>query len=378
MQRARLMRRLAIGLVGPLVSIAALALVLRSVDLGGTLRAISHAQAAFLLPILLLVGVGIELRSWRWQRLLPTDEQAFPLRRITPVLLIGYLGNAVLPARLGEPIRAYLLARRERLSSFHVLGTVLLERIVDVAVLALMAFVCALAVAAPSWVVQLTAVAAAAGILVVGILTVVGFAPAVRLLDRLVRPLPWSEQVVSRLDRFAAGLGGSAQRGPVLQATALSVPIWIVDASICWLAAKGLGLTLDPAHAMLIVAVGALGTSIPSAPGYVGTYELAASAAGRAAGLDPESALGLALVLHSVTLIPVGLAGAAALVIVHAGSLGELASEATHGADASGSSRPPRIADQEQPTQPRRLRDLPPPEAPGHSQPAPKMIDDDS
>jgi glycosyltransferase 2 family protein len=67
-----------------------------------------------------------------------------PVRRIVPVLLIGYLGNAVLPARLGEPIRAHLLARREGLSSALVFGTAVLERIIDLATLAIIAFAAAL------------------------------------------------------------------------------------------------------------------------------------------------------------------------------------------------------------------------------------------
>lgn len=328
-------RRLAIGIVGPLLSIAALAVVLSSVDIRSTGHAISRAQPLALIPILLLVAVGMSLRSWRWQRLLPVTQPRIPVRRIVPVVLIGYLGNSVLPARLGEAIRAYLLARREGMSSFEVLGTALLERIVDVAVLALLAFVCAVAVGAPTWVLQLTAVAATGGAAIVAILTLIGLGPVLRVLHRYAGRVPRADQVLTRLDRFASGIGGRAQRGPVAQAALLSVPIWMVDASICWVVAAGLGLAVDPPRALLIVAVGALGTSIPSAPGYIGTYELAASAAGRAVGLDLSAAFALALVLHAVTLIPVALAGAASLVALGAGSLREIAAEATQEPNAS-------------------------------------------
>lgn len=328
-------RRIVIGLIGPLVSVAALALVLSSVNLGRTAQAISRAQPLMLVPVLALVAVGIGLRSWRWQRLLPGVAKV-PVPRVVPIVLIGYLGNAVLPARLGEPIRAYLLARREHLSSFEVLGTALLERVVDVAVLAVLAFACGFALGAPGWVTQLTALAAAGGMVIVAILTFVGLAPIVRVLHRYVDRLPRADQVLARLDRFASGIGGRAQRGPVMQATAISLPIWLVDTTICWLVAAGLGLSVNPPQALLIVAVGALGTSVPSAPGYIGTYELAASAAGRAIGLDSASAFGLALVLHAVTLIPVALAGAVSLVMLGAGSLREIAAEATQEPEASG------------------------------------------
>src|SRR5438445_3373925 len=154
------MRRVVVSLVGLVASAAAVVILLRSVDLGLTARAIGAAQVAPLLPTLPLVALGIWLRSWRWQRLLPEEGRSVPVRRIVPVVLIGYLGNSVLPARLGEPIRAYVLARQESLSIAAVFGTALLERIVDLTVLAVMAFLAATLIGAPSWAVQLLGIAA--------------------------------------------------------------------------------------------------------------------------------------------------------------------------------------------------------------------------
>ncbi len=330
-------RRLVVGLLGPVISVGAIAVVLRSVDLGRTAEALSHTRLLWLAPCFVLVAVGIALRAMRWQRLLPTTDRTVPIRRITPILLIGYLGNTVLPARLGEPIRAYLLARREGLSSFEVFGTALLERILDVAVLAVMAFAASWAIGAVPWVVQLTGVAAGIGLLIVTLLTLVGIGPAIRIVDRLAGDLRLvaAGSILTRLDRFARGFGGRSQRLPVAEAAAVSIPIWLVDASICWLAAQSIGANLGAAAALLVVAVGALGTSIPSAPGYIGTYELAASAAARAVGLGAPEALSLAIVIHAITLLPVAVAGAGALLVLGSGSLLDLAGAAT-GRDESG------------------------------------------
>jgi glycosyltransferase 2 family protein len=311
-----------------LISLGAIVVVLRSVDLDQTAAALSHTNVLLLAPCILLVGAGIALRAWRWQRLLPMPEgRAVPVGRIVPILLIGYLGNTVLPARLGEPIRAYLLARREGLSSFEVLGTALIERIVDLCVLSVMAFVAAWAIAAPAWVVQLTGVAAAGSLVMILALTVVGLGPVVALLERATRRVhaPGAATLVVRLERFARGLGGQSQRIPVAQAAGLSIPIWLVDTTTCWLVAQSLGAGLSPASALLVIAVGALGTSVPSAPGYIGTYELAASAAARAVGLAAPAALSLAIVIHVVTLLPVALAGAASMLVIGSGSLLDLA-----------------------------------------------------
>ncbi len=316
--------------MGFLISLGAIVIVLRSVDLGQTAEALGHTRLLLLAPCLLLVGAGIVLRAFRWQRLLPGAGRRVPVRRIAPILLIGYLGNSVLPARLGEPIRAYLLARREGLSSFEVFGTALIERIVDVAVLSVMAFVASWAVGAPPWVVQLTGFAAGASVLVILVLTLGGIGPVMRVLERLTRLLhvPGAEVILVRLDRFARGFGGESQRTPIAQAAAVSVPIWLVDSSLCWLVAQSLGLDLGPASALLVIAVTGLGTSIPSAPGYVGTFELAASAAARAVGLAAPAALSLAILVHAVTLLPLALGGAVSLVAVGSGNLLRLAEAA--------------------------------------------------
>ncbi len=326
-----------IGLLGPVVSIIAVVVVLRTVDVGLTIESIAHARLEVMAPALMLVGLGVFLRASRWQRLLPRRLRPVPVRRVIPVLLIGYLGNAVLPARMGEPIRAYLLARREGLSSFEVLGTALLERIVDVATLAVMAFAAAWLLAAPAWLIQLTGVAALGAGAVVLLLNFVGLEPPIRFVRRGIHAVGWgsAERFLTVLERFALGVGGRSRARPVAEASGLSIPIWLVDTSVCWLIAAGLGATLSPAGALLVVAVGALGTLIPSAPGYVGTYELAASAAGQAVGLPAPIALSLAIVLHAVTLVPVAMAGGISLMVLGGGSLGEIASAASGRAEAA-------------------------------------------
>jgi len=321
-------RRLVVGLLGPLISAGAIVIALQTVDIGQTAEALADTKLLVLAPCLALIAAGIGLRAMRWQRLLvPAAHRAVPVRRITPVVLIGYLANAVLPARLGEPIRAYLLARREGLNAFEVLGTALLERILDVAVLAMMAFFASLAVGAPSWVVQLTGVAAAGGFLIIGVLTLGGLGPVLRFLHRMADHgrLAAARMILTSLDQVAQGFGGRSQRRPVVEAAGLTVVIWLVDTTVCWLAALSLGSEISLAAALLIIGVGALGTSIPSAPGSIGTFELAASAAARAVGLAAPAALSLAIVVHAITLIPVALAGAAAMLTMGLGSLSDLA-----------------------------------------------------
>jgi glycosyltransferase 2 family protein len=331
------MRRLALSLLGLAASAAAIVILLQSVDLAVTLRVIGSAQIGPLLAVFPLVALGIWLRSWRWQRLLPEDGRSLPVRRIAPVVLIGYLGNSVLPARMGEPIRSYVLARREGFSMAAVFGSALLERIVDLSILAVMALAGSLLVGAPAWAIELSGIASAGGLAITGLLAAVGLEPILGWLrthsERASRPR--TEVVLASFDRFAAGIGGPSRRLPLVEAGALSLVIWLVDGSICWLVASSLGLGLSLAACVLVVGIGALGTSIPSAPGYVGTYELATSTVARALGVQADAALGFAVMLHGITLLPVALSGVASLLMLGSGSLLDLASASA--AEQSGS-----------------------------------------
>jgi uncharacterized protein (TIRG00374 family) len=324
------MRRVLISAVGVVISVAAILFVIRSVDLGHVVEAMARAQPLTLAATVPLFAAGIALRSYRWQRLLPTRGRRVPVRRIVPVLLVGYLGNAVLPARLGEPIRAYLLARREQMSASEVLGTAVLERIIDLSVLAVMAFAGAWLIAAPAWAVQLTAIAALGATTIVVVLALVDLVP----LMRSVRSRVGSEsgQGVDRLlapiERFARGIGAEHRRRPVAEAALISFPIWLVDSAICVVVAVALGIELSPAAAVLVIGIGALGTSVPSAPGYLGTYELAVSAAAGAVGVPATSALALAVLLHAASLIPVAIGGLFSLSMLRVTGLFELAREA--------------------------------------------------
>lgn len=335
---------LAIRLIGLLVSIAALGLVIRSVDLGACVTVLSQANPIPLAACLAVIATQVALRSVRWRLLLPAPRHGGRIRlsRIIPVLLVGYLGNAVLPARLGEPIRAYLVARREDLDAAEAFGSVVLERVVDTATLAVSAFIAAVAVSAPGWIVQTTGVAAVIGCAVTGALVVVGPAPLVRLARALV-PGPFAaraEPIMVRLEVFARGIDRPSRSSAIVVAAAVSALCWLGDMTTFWLVARSIGAPVDPAAALLIAAVTVLGTALPSAPGYVGTFELAAATTAQALGVSAAPALALAILAHALAVLPVAGAGAVSMIAMDA-RLGRLAT------DASGAERVPGLSSTE-------------------------------
>lgn len=109
----------------------------------------------------------------------------------------------------------------------------------------------------------------------------------------------------------------------VFSAASISITAWFLDATSFWLAATAVGVGLDYPAAMLIAGVGTLGTAIPSAPGYVGTFELAVAGMAGALGVPPTPAFAIALIVHVMTLGPVALGGAISAVAIGA-NLGEV------------------------------------------------------
>lgn len=323
---------LAIRLIGLLVSVMALWIVIHSVDLSAFATVLSHSNPVPLVACLAVIAVQVVLRSIRWRLLLPPTPGGGQPRvvRIVPVLLVGYLGNAVLPARLGEPIRAYLVARREQLDAVESFGSVVLERVVDTATLAVVACVAAVAVNAPGWIVQATAVAAIIGTAVTAALVVVGPGRLVGLTRRIVAQSPVaarSEPILKRLDDFARGIDRPSRSGAVVVAAFVSAACWGLDATTFWLVAQSIGSPVTPAAALLIGAVTVLGTALPSAPGYVGTFDLAAATTAQALGVAAAPALALAVLAHAMTVLPTASAGAVSMIAMDA-RLGRLAADA--------------------------------------------------
>src|SRR5688500_12782231 len=127
-------RPLAIGL---LVSAVCIWLLLRTIDPAGVGEALGRADGGWLGLALALISISILIRCWRWQLLfLPHNRVSF-WGAFAPTM-IGYMLNTVLPGRVGELARAALVSRTVRVGTARALGTILVEKIIDVLVLLLL------------------------------------------------------------------------------------------------------------------------------------------------------------------------------------------------------------------------------------------------
>ncbi len=318
--------RIWLTLLGIGISAAALWIAVRNVDLATVGQRLADADVRYLLLALVAASVQVYLRTVRWQLLLPMrrDGRRVAARRILPVLLIGYLGNVALPARLGEVVRTYLLSRREGLDSVAVFGTVVLERILDVAALAMFALIVALSIGAPPWILGAAGLAAVFGLVALVVATA-GLPRAVITISDRFDPsagasssfrLPGAATILRLAYRFSGGVGGSHSRRAVAGAATLSFLAWPFDALLVWLVSSSINIDISPGAAALISAAAVLSTAVPSAPGYLGTYELAAAAAAQAMGVASSPAFAVALLAHAFTILPAAIAGGVSLVVL--------------------------------------------------------------
>jgi len=259
-------------------------LALHQVDFRALLGVFRGAQYAWLLPMLVALLASHAVRAWRWQLFLEGLTLSKSARRATygesfGAVMVGYMVNYVAP-RVGEITRPALLSKRTGMPFSSVLGTVVLERIVDVLVLALGLLLLPLAlgpqlrpfldlVVLPEPLFLWPALATLA--LVPGLLWL--FRP---LIMRMIQPL-WARGPVQRLlpvvQQFLAGLSAvrsSPHWGQILVST---LAIWALYVIAAWIPFRFLGLSWQPSwvEAYAIMLLGALGFLVPT-PGGVGAY----------------------------------------------------------------------------------------------------------
>jgi glycosyltransferase 2 family protein len=305
-------RSLIRGGIGIAISILALALVVRQIDVGAVGRVLGNATPAWVLAVAAFIGIDVACRTVRWQGLLAPIQPV----RFVPVLgylLVGYLANNVLPARLGELVRSHYLGDREGMSRATTLGTIVVERVVDTVVLVAIA-------SAAILLLHVRGIVASAVLVGVGLTGLLVVALAVAL---VAHRLPYADRVLVAVERWPTVIrlagrlrGGLAVAGrprTVAVAVAWSVVAWSATVVAFAAAGQAVGVELTWGQAALLAAGVSLATAIPAGPGYLGTFELAAVQVAAVFGVGADPAVALAVLVHVVILVLTSAGGAIAL-----------------------------------------------------------------
>jgi uncharacterized protein (TIRG00374 family) len=297
--------------LGFAVTVGAAAFALRGVDLAAVGREFQRADLWWLiLPSVPAYTAVMWLRGLRWRQL-TNPIRPLPRMALSRATAVGFLANNVLPLRVGEVLRTLLLARQHRLPPAAVLGTVVIERVIDswMVISLLVGALWLAGDAGGAW--QRGAV----WLLAIACLPALGLG-WLRLAPQQVRrvvgvplrlfPVRVQQLVLAQLDRVDEGLGALRGGRHLFWIGWHTLTIWLVASAIPILAGfRSLGLEFPSAQAELAagwVTLGALALAValPSAPGFFGVYHSACRLALERFGFPAETAVAAGTLLHAV------------------------------------------------------------------------------
>ncbi|MBC7226023.1 MAG: flippase-like domain-containing protein [Thermoflexales bacterium] len=305
-------RRWPLLLIGFILSVFFLWFAFRDLHLGEVWDALKTARYIWLIPGVTVYFISVWFRSWRWKFLL-RGSKSVPTARLFPVVVIGYMGNDILPFRLGEVLRAYVLWRKEGVHIGTTLTTAILERLFDGLTLVCFVLFGLLFLPLSAFLGRLVAIASGVFFGALAVFLVLAAHP-----DRLRRMAHWvlerfvppriRSPLLNFLEGVIAGLEGLRSARDVLTLFGITVWVWLLEALKYWLVSFAFDLHLGYIGVMVMGGAVNLLTALPSLPGYIGTFEVGIKIL-QGMGAPAALAGSYILVLHAILLIPVTLLG---------------------------------------------------------------------
>ena len=306
--------------VGVLISVLFIWLAVRGLKLQEFWEAVKQANYWWLLPGIAVYFVGVWVRAWRWHYLLGPIKK-IPTATMFPITTIGYMGNNVYPARAGEVLRAIILKRKEGVSVSASLATIIVERIFDGVVMLAFVFVnlreLAKLTGSSGFVGNIQQVAVIGtgvflGALIVFLLAAMFPHTAMKVGLWFIHFLPerFHARLIGLANRFLDGLASLRSPWNVLMVFFTSVIIWLLETGKYWFVMHAFDFKVPFFVLMLMNGIVNLATTIPSAPGYIGTFDAPGIAVLTAYGIDHATATGYTLTLHVALWLPITALGA--------------------------------------------------------------------
>ena len=302
--------------LGVLISIVFMYLALRGLRLEEVGGALQGANYWWLLPGVTVYFLGVWARAWRWHYLL-RPLKAISTRTMFPIVCIGYMGNNIYPARAGEVLRAVVLKRKEDVPVSASLATIIVERVFDGVVMLAFVFLNLPELARLTddsgfvgniQTLALWGAGAFLGVLVVFLLAAMFPEQATIVVTWLTEhlvPERFREPVFEISCRFLGGLESLRSPQEALMVFLTSVVIWLFETGKYWFVMHAFDFQVSFFALMLMNGIVNLATTIPSAPGYVGTFDAPGIAVLKAYGVEGAIAAGYTLVLHVALWVPI-------------------------------------------------------------------------
>ncbi len=302
--------------LGIVISIVFLYLAFGKIDLAKMKDAFLSANYWLFIPATLVMFVAHWLRSVRWRYFLKSIKTV-RVTRLFSATLIGYMGNAVLPAHLGEVFRANVVGRNERIPTSSVLATVVIERIIDVLTLLIIMLVVVFAYPFPEWVTLSGYImfAGVAGLFLFLFLLKQQHKLTISLMTFSLNLLPQkiSKKLKELIYTFIDGLNGMKKKRDYLKVLVYSLFIWFCYWLFFYILFYSFdlveGYNLNAVSSLVLLVITTISVVVPSSPGYVGTYHFLCMKSLVLFGVPEEVGLSYAFVAHGISTIPPAIVG---------------------------------------------------------------------
>ncbi len=283
-------------------------------DLDELATAFGNANYWYVVPAAVLSLLSLWFRVVRWRYLLDHIKRV-EFSSLMSSASIGFMANHVLPVRLGEIIRAYVIGRKEQISKSSAFATIVLARIFDGMTVLLFFVIIFLTYSYeyPGWLQKTISAAFIIFFLALGFMVFLKLRSdmALRAVSFILKPFP--ERVgsaVSRLlESFIEGLGIIKSAKNAVLASLSSIMVWLPNGIIIYILAKSFGIDLPFSGALLMLAIYTFGIMIPSAPAFIGTIQYLSVAGLSLFGVSKPVALGFSVVYHLCAFLPVTIVG---------------------------------------------------------------------
>jgi glycosyltransferase 2 family protein len=307
-------------LLGLAISGFFLFLLSRQVDLAQLGTALSQISPGSLAVAVGFLAVGYTIRIIRWWWMLRALDPQLRLGGCAWPFLVSIAANNLLPFRAGDALRVVGFRQQLRAPPMRLLGTLVIERLLDLQILLALFFLGLAGV--PEGGVPDTLIHAATWIAAAGLVAVLGVLLFSRPIEAVVHWLAtrpylaareWSDLIKRHSGHFFDALSILRSSALTLQLIALTCLAWLAEGAVFVTIAHAFGAESSPAAPWFALATGTLSTLLPSSPGYVGTFDYFAMLGFAAYGTERESAAAIAVAIHLVLWLPLTALGIAYL-----------------------------------------------------------------
>lgn len=290
--------------IGIAISAGLIFLVARQIDIFNISQVLRRTSVFWLLIALVFYWTEILLRILRWKRILVGLDSTIPYLSLGNSFCVSAAANNIFPFRLGDILRAHLVGIQRNISRFSLMGTITLEKLIDVVAVLLLALWGAFGVLSQTGAMSKVALVLSMGGISIIVIGGIYFLTKNRFIaNKLVLFLD------ERLGHFKKGFGILLKPQQLSLVIVETLLIWAFNTLAIWAIIQSLGVTLSISEVLLLEGIIGLAAAIPSAPAGIGTLQYAFLLTFGMMHLDKSVGVAASLLVQGVLLGSITLAG---------------------------------------------------------------------